>query len=58
MTQRLLRQSVPKNAARDKRIIFICEWCQVKKKSILGFASHLKDCQSRPVILFSFIEIN
>lgn len=54
MTQRLLRQALPKHAARDKRVKFVCEWCQIEKRSVPGFANHLKQCPSRPVKLFSF----
>lgn len=55
ITQSLLRQALPKHAARKKKVNFICEWCQVTKKSVLGFASHIKKCQLRPVSLFNFL---
>lgn len=48
LIQSLLRQKLPKNAARQKKVKFICEWCQNEKKSVVGFASHVKRCQSRP----------
>ncbi|XP_015366814.1 PREDICTED: uncharacterized protein LOC107163755 isoform X2 [Diuraphis noxia] len=46
--QYLLRLKLPKNAARQKKVKFVCEWCQNEKKSVVGFASHVKRCTSRP----------
>ncbi|XP_060869788.1 uncharacterized protein LOC132944454 isoform X2 [Metopolophium dirhodum] len=46
--QYLLRQHLPKYAARQKLVKFVCEWCQNEKKSIVGFASHVKRCEFRP----------
>lgn len=58
VVQNLLKQSIPKNAAKKKKVKFTCEWCQIEKKSVVGFASHIKQCQLRPVIFFnSFILI-
>ncbi|XP_025193705.1 uncharacterized protein LOC112593511 [Melanaphis sacchari] len=48
VVQQLLRKKLPKNAARQKKVKFICEWCQIEKKSVPGFASHVKRCESRP----------
>ncbi|XP_050546484.1 uncharacterized protein LOC126908455 isoform X2 [Daktulosphaira vitifoliae] len=48
LTQELLKQYLPKYAARDKKIKLICEWCATVKKSLPGFTNHLKKCQSRP----------
>jgi len=32
---------------------FICEWCKDSKKSVVGFASHVKKCAiEQKVILF------
>lgn len=40
----LLRAILPKYAVRDKKVSFTCEWCNVIKKSVLGYASHVKIC--------------
>ncbi|KAF0748584.1 General transcription factor 3C polypeptide 2, partial [Aphis craccivora] len=48
IVQYLLRQKLPKHAARQKKVKFVCEWCQIERKSVPGFASHVKRCQSRP----------
>ncbi|XP_050421092.1 uncharacterized protein LOC126833675 isoform X3 [Adelges cooleyi] len=47
-TQDLVRKSLPVNAAREKKIMLSCEWCDIVKRSIPGFVSHLKKCQLRP----------
>ncbi|KAE9535993.1 hypothetical protein AGLY_007894 [Aphis glycines] len=57
VVQYLLRQKLPKHAAREKKVKFICEWCQIEKKSVPGFASHVKRCQSRPDKVGQFNEI-
>jgi len=49
----LLRAILPKNTVKKK---FICEWCKVLKKTVLGFASHTKKCAiEQKVIIFSTI---
>jgi len=37
----LLRAILPNTTVKKK---FICEWCKDLKKSVLGFASHVKKC--------------
>lgn len=37
----LLREILPNTTVKKK---FICEWCKDLKKSVLGFASHVKKC--------------
>ncbi|VVC33262.1 Hypothetical protein CINCED_3A011483 [Cinara cedri] len=46
--QSLLKKSLPKDAIIKRKVKFICEWCETIKKSVPGFASHIKQCQSRP----------
>lgn len=47
----LLREILPNSAVKKK---FICEWCKDFKKSVLGFASHVKKCAiEQKVIIIS-----
>lgn len=40
----LLHEGLPKYAVRNKKVNFKCEWCNTTKKSVLGFATHVKKC--------------
>jgi len=47
----LLREILPNNTVKKQ---FICEWCKDLKKTVLGFASHVKKCAiEQKVIIFS-----
>jgi len=49
----LLRAILPKSVVKKK---FMCEWCKDLKKSVVGFASHVKKCAiEQKVIIFSII---
>jgi len=47
----LLREILKNSTAKKK---FTCEWCKDLKKSVVGFASHVKKCAiEQKVIIFS-----
>lgn len=40
----LLREILPKYAERNKKVSYTCEWCGEHKKSVIGYATHVKKC--------------
>lgn len=42
VAQSLLRKALPKNAVLKDNFLFNCEWCPISRKSVSGFASHIK----------------
>lgn len=57
----LLREILPKLTEKVKNVCFICEWCEEKKKSLIGYASHVKKCaaeQNVTIFLLQFTILN
>jgi len=48
----LLREILPKYAERNKQVSYTCEWCGIKKKSVIGYASHMKKCAIEQKVIF------
>lgn len=55
-TAKLLRSILPKNAERNKKVSFKCEWCSEIKKSVMGFAKHVKMCTTGQVKVLIFFK--
>lgn len=52
----LLREILPKNTKKATKILYKCEWCDDKRKSLVGYANHVKKCAiDQNVIIFNFI---
>lgn len=51
----LLREILPKLTENVKKVCFICEWCEEKRRSLVGYASHVKKCAAEQNVIFFLI---